>query len=274
MIGMSVHCSVLTTVTNRTALIVPATNESEKNSNTNIGMSDDSQKLASSRKLGSETHNYMSRDSKDESQKREMVRIKKDDSIIEKDNLKLQLKLNAQLITPQGLLSAIKCPSVCVLELKGLTEEDVRELLILYIGESNVSDRLVKLVKDVSSGNAFWCKSIANFIIENGMEDLMLDGIKNQNNLENSLQFLMFCRLDRFTSLQQLVAKTASIVGFEFSFSVLFSVMKSTGNILSSLETLQEHGFIYLKSKLKDDFIFCFQNEEIYRMLYEVTPKR
>ena len=273
MIGMSVHCSVLTTVTNRTALIVPTSNESDKNSN--IAMSEDSQKLPSSRKIGSDVQNETSRDSKDVSQKRgEMEKMRKDDSIIEKDNLKLQLKLNAQLITPQGLLSAVKSPSVCVLELKGLTVEDVRELLILYIGESNVSDRLVKLVKDVSSGNAFWCKSIANFIIENDMEDLTLDGIKNQNNLENSLQFLMFCRLDRFTSLQQLVAKTASIVGFEFSFSVLFSVMKSSGNILSSLEALQEHGFIYLKSKLKDDFIFCFQNEEIYRMLYEVTPKR
>ena len=251
---------------------MPASYESDKNPN--IAMSEDSQKFPSSRKLGSDVHNETSRDSKDLSQEREMEKMRKDDSIIEKDNLKLQLKLNAQLITPQGLLAALKSPSVCVLELKGLTAEDVRDLLVLYIGESNVSDRLVKLVKDVSSGNAFWCKSIANFIIENDMEDLTLDGIKNQNNLENSLQFLMFCRLDRFTSLQQLVAKTASIVGFEFSFSVLFSVMKSSGNILSSLEALQEHGFIYLKSKLKDDFIFCFQNEEIYRMLYEVTPKR
>ena len=184
--------------------------------------------------------------------------------------------------TPQGLLSAIKCPSVCVLELKGLTEDDVRELLVLYIGEKNVSNRLVKLVKDVSSGNAYWCKSIANFIIENDMDGLAFDNInintntniKKQNYLENSLQFLIFCRLDRFTSLQQLVAKTASIVGFEFSFSILFSVMKTTNNILSSLETLQEYGFIYLKYRLKDDFIFRFQSEEIYRMLYEVTPKR
>jgi predicted ATPase len=157
--------------------------------------------------------------------------------------------------------------SVKVFELKGLSTDDVRDLLVLFIGEENVSKELVALVTDVSSGNAHWCKAIANFIIENGIEKA-----REENYLENSLQFLMFCRLDKFTSVQQLVAKTASIIGFEFSFSVISAIVKST-SLLSSLQSLHEHGFIVWRGNDGDDLIFNFQNEKIRSMLYEITPK-
>ena len=167
-----------------------------------------------------------------------------------------------------GLERILSNDGVQVLKLRGLSIDDVRDLLIVYIGEENVSKKLVTLVNDVSSGNAYWCKIIANFIIENGMER-----VKKENYLENSLQFLMFCRLDRFTSVQQLVAKTASIIGFEFTLSVISAIVKNT-SLISSLEALEEHGFIVNKGNHDNDLVFHFKNEKIRSMLYEITPKR
>ena len=124
------------------------------------------------------------------------------------------------------------------------------------------------MVCNVSSGNAFWCKIVANFIIENGIEKA-----KDENYLSNSLQFLMFCRLDKFSSVEQLVAKTASIIGFQFSLSVLSKIVKSP-LLISCLEALQDHGFIFSNGFDGIDYIFQFQNEKIRSMLYEITPKR
>jgi predicted ATPase len=254
MIGMSVPCSVLTTVTNHTVLNVREdyinnNNENKIDNNMNNNKNDKIDNSNTVNNDNNKTHNNNKNDNDNNN-----------DNNVDKNIVKRNFV--------DGLEKILKNPKTRVFELRGLNKEEVKDLLILYIGEENVSLELIELVCNVSSGNAFWCKIVANFIIENGIEKA-----KDENYLSNSLQFLMFCRLDKFSSVEQLVAKTASIIGFQFSLSVLSKIVKSP-LLIPCLEALQDHGFIFCNGFDGIDYNFQFQNEKIRIMLYEITPKR
>ena len=80
------------------------------------------------------------------------------------------------------------------------------------------------LVNQISSGNAFWCKTISNFILENGDEEFV-DAVTMKASINNSLQYLIVCLFEKLTPEQQMVAKYASIIGHEFHDAVLKAVL-------------------------------------------------
>jgi predicted ATPase len=96
-------------------------------------------------------------------------------------------------------------------------------------------------------GNAFWCKTIANFIVENG-DEAFINQTNMKLNISNSLQYLVMCLLEKLTSNQQLVAKYASIIGYEFNQTVLAAVLpvKLHPILNELLEALMEHGYVYM----------------------------
>ena len=301
MIDMPVHCTVLTTVRNGTYFPCRKNKNKSKNKseNNNDNVDNDEDKDDNEDKNDDENNGNSNDDNNDKTttnnnnNDEDTLNLnttkKTTDEIIINKETKIK-KSNTKFYPYNKACRTINkiinknSNSIKIIELKGFTEEDVRDLLNSYIGIENITLNLINVVKEVSSGSVYWVKAIANFLLENGMES-----VKNENNLENSLQFLMFCRLDLFSSIEQLVAKTASIVGYEFSLSVLSAILKSgnilPGNVFSALESLQSHGFIFCKEKIickekigekggDNDFIFSFQNCKIHSMLYDVTPKR
>lgn len=100
-----------------------------------------------------------------------------------------------------------------------------------------MSPKLVSLVKEISSGNAFWCRTIANFILENGDEEFV-DAVTMKAGISNSLQFLVVCLFEKLTPEQQMVAKYASIIGHEFNDTVLKAVLPA--KLLSVLREVLE----------------------------------
>lgn len=107
----------------------------------------------------------------------------------------------------------------------------------LFSGVDKVSPKLVSLVKEISSGNAFWCRTIANFILENGDEEFV-DAVTMKASISNSLQFLVVCLFEKLTPEQQMVAKYASIIGHEFNDTVLKAVLPA--KLLSVLREVLE----------------------------------
>lgn len=105
------------------------------------------------------------------------------------------------------------------------------------LGVDKVSPKLVSLVKEISSGNAFWCRTIANFILENGDEEFV-DAVTMKASISNSLQFLVVCLFEKLTPEQQMVAKYASIIGHEFHDTVLKAVLPA--KLLSVLREVLE----------------------------------
>lgn len=162
----------------------------------------------------------------------------------------------------------------CVIEMTGLNEEEVTDVLIRTLEVSTVSSDLVKLVLDVSSGNAFWCKAIAKFIHERGVKELE-KAIEQGDSRQDSLKVLIVCRMEKLSVEEQLVLKHASILGDEFSETMLTAVLPSKlhSNLSQSLEQLAEHGFI-LCIEEHPVAIFVFQNQLIQRTLYSLMPPR
>ena len=93
-------------------------------------------------------------------------------------------------------------------------------------GADKVTAKLVLLVKEISSGNAFWCKTIANFIVEHGDEEFT-NTVNMKANIHNSLQYFIVFLLEKLTPDQQTVVKHASIIGYEFHEAVLSAVLPS-----------------------------------------------
>jgi class 3 adenylate cyclase len=173
-----------------------------------------------------------------------------------------------------ALLAILGHERATVIEMTGLAEGEVREVLLHTLEVSHVSQNLVKLVFDVSSGNAYWCKAIANFIKERGVGELE-DAIQKGDSPHQALKVLILMRMEKLDVDHQLVLKNAAIIGDEFSERMLQHVLPARiqAAIPESLDLLAEHGFIFCVEEFPET-IFAFQNELIRETLYELMPPK
>ena len=175
--------------------------------------------------------------------------------------------------TSAAYLSILGHENSTVIEMNSLTESEVKEILLHTLKVDTISVDLVKLVLDVSSGNAFWCKAIANFINERGVKEL--EKATEGETRQNSLKQLIVLRMEKLAMDVQLVLKHASILGDEFSENMLEAVIpeKLRSSLAESLDSLVEHGFILCIEEFPQG-IFGFQNQLIRQTVYELTPPR
>ena len=159
-----------------------------------------------------------------------------------------------------------------IIEMNPLNEEEINELLLEALLVDEVDPELVISVLEVTAGNAFWCKAIARFIRENGIDEYLRTIIKRGGKY-NTLRALILNRIDRLTPEQQIVAKHASIIGDEFSLSVLTVILpaKIQSHLVQSLDALQQNGLVYCAEE-SNEVIFSFQNQLIRNTIYDLTP--
>ena len=102
------------------------------------------------------------------------------------------------------------------IEIQPLNFEELKLLVSLESGhdEASFTDELIQIILETSSGNAFWARAIANFIMEYGPEEFL----QNNNNRNNALTTLIVCRLEKLTTEQQVVLKNAAVVGYRGAF--------------------------------------------------------
>jgi hypothetical protein len=174
--------------------------------------------------------------------------------------------------TSVAYLSILGHENSTVIEMNSLTESEVKEILLHTLKVETISPDLVRLVLDVSSGNAFWCKAIANFINERGVKELEK---ATEGDSSQALKQLIILRMEKLPMDTQLILRHASILGDEFSENMLESaITEKLKTVLSeSLDTLVEHGFILCIEEFPQ-LIFGFQNQLIRQTVYELTPPR
>lgn len=162
-----------------------------------------------------------------------------------------------------------------IIEMNPLSQDEVREVLIQALKSKSVDPELVTSVYDITSGNAFWCKAIARFIRENGLEEYYRT-IVRRGGSHNSLKALILNRIDRLKTEQQIVARHASIIGDEFSLSNLNAILPARIQpaLMDSLEALQHHGLVCVVEDHIPDVVFAFQNQLIRNTIYDLTPPR
>lgn len=178
-----------------------------------------------------------------------------------------------KLQTSAAYLSILGHENSTVVEMNSLNEAEVKDIVLHTLQVQDISIDLVKLVLDVSSGNAFWCKAIASFIKERGAQ--AFEKAAEHESRVNSLKQLILLRMEKLDVDHQLVLKHASIIGDEFSEKMLQKVLpeKLWPKLAETMELLAEHGFILCIAE-SPQFIFGFQNDLIRQTVYELTPPR
>lgn len=107
-------------------------------------------------------------------------------------------------------------PHCKVVEMKGLTEDEVRSLLLQTLKIDTISNEVVRLVMDASSGNTYWVKNIASLIKDLGVHEIERK-IAAGTGGSSALKTLIHCRLDLLDAEARRIVKLASVVGFEFT---------------------------------------------------------
>jgi hypothetical protein len=63
-----------------------------------------------------------------------------------------------------------------LVEMTGLNFDEVRTIIRRQVRDA-VTDGLVELVHKASGGSAFWCKMIAKYLVDNGVESFVRFGL-------------------------------------------------------------------------------------------------
>jgi hypothetical protein len=176
--------------------------------------------------------------------------------------------------TPPAYSAIVSHANTRVIEMTSLNEDEVRNMLLKILEVSSISDDIVQLVLDVSSGSAFWCKAIGNFMKERGVQELE-KAMKLGAASENPLKVLILLRLEKLNPDSQFIIKHASIIGEEFSEKMLAAVLprKLVALMPQALKQLVEEGFITPVEEYPQA-IFEFQNNLIKDTLYNLMPPR
>jgi len=156
-----------------------------------------------------------------------------------------------------------------VIDMSGLNRNEVEEVLLEKLNIDTISSEIIDLVLQVSSGNAYWCNVVADFIKERGVKELE-DALEKK---ENVLRHLIILRMENLESDYQLVLKYASVVGEEFSEMMLLAVLPPhLSQVLPDyLDTLAENGFVSCIEEFPE-LIYGFQNDLIRETLSGLLP--
>ena len=164
-----------------------------------------------------------------------------------------------------------------ILELGGLDRDEVKEILKFTLKVDTVSDELADLVVNVSSGNPFWCRNIASFIKDRGIEefDKVTTGAGKSDPRE-MLTALIVCRMEKLAPEDQMILRHASIIGQVFTSKLLHAIIpfRLDGSaVLQTLGSLVGQGFLLCLEE-SPDHKFAFQNPLIQSVIYHVTTPR
>eukprot|EP00981_Chlorochromonas_danica_P003669 scaffold681_cov173-Ochromonas_danica.AAC.32 len=103
---------------------------------------------------------------------------------------------------PNGCLGLMSRRFSDILELGGLNKDEIRDLLRVTLSLDEVSDSMIQMVMDVSSGNPFWCNAIASFIKDRGYSELEEAHKKSEADSHSLQRMLVICRLDPLPMFQ------------------------------------------------------------------------
>jgi len=136
-----------------------------------------------------------------------------------------------------------------------------------------LNDKVIQVILEISSGNIFWIKEIATFIIEHGVEEFNNKiNVKENENANNPLQVLVICRLEKLSTEEQVTLRHAAVIGEEFSLHLLVSIMpfkliKQIDNIMGAL---LNSSFIELSETDNENYVFS--NSVIHHIISELMP--
>eukprot|EP01032_Pedospumella_encystans_P010794 gene10794-12589_t len=167
--------------------------------------------------------------------------------------------------------SILDNPTTTVMVMGELTRDEIKAEMGRSLPKLELTDNLVDLVFTITSGNAYWCKAMTQFIKDQGAQALFA-AVSDRRSRQNPLKQLVLVHFEAHTPDLQVLSKHASIIGTEFDENLLRAIVPpKLKNILTScLDKLVEKRFIQCLDP--QDRTFCFPNQLIQATLYELTP--
>ena len=167
----------------------------------------------------------------------------------------------------------LKTPNVLHIELNPFTYKECCYYMKKSLKCNTLSDEFLQSVYQVSGGNPFWCKQIATFTVERGIDVFNQSTLKT-NSSSNPLHVLIVCRLEHMSVEQQSVIKHASIIGEEFSATLLSKILPSSlrSQLMEMITALVNYGLLYSENEESDTYKFV--NQLIHKIIYDLTPPR
>jgi len=137
------------------------------------------------------------------------------------------------------------------LSLEPLGVDETDELIRVLLGEDPSLDALAKTISERTAGNPFFIEEVVRTLAESGA----LEGTKGHHRLVHpvedvaipaSVEAVLAARIDRLDENEKAMLQTASVIGREFSESVLAKVVDvEAGRLADVLQGLVASEFLY-----------------------------
>jgi class 3 adenylate cyclase/tetratricopeptide (TPR) repeat protein/energy-coupling factor transporter ATP-binding protein EcfA2 len=155
------------------------------------------------------------------------------------------------------------------------------ELVQAILGDGDVVPELRELVLSKAGGNPLFVEEITHSLVENGSiqrkdQQFVLTRKASEIEVPDTIQGIIAARMDRVEESLKRIMQVASVIGREFAFRILQSIMGMREELKSQLLNLQGLEFIYEKSLFPElEYIFkhALTQEVAYNSLLQKRRK-
>ena len=131
-------------------------------------------------------------------------------------------------------------PTTVEIYLPPLSRPEIREVItrILQLDATSAArlpEELIRQILTATAGNLYWVKEMGEFIKTQGLEGYLTAIKHNKSHMKDPLKHLVRAKLDKLDSDTLGIIKKASVLGFQFSLTLLESL--TTGSDISPAST-------------------------------------
>ncbi len=146
------------------------------------------------------------------------------------------------------------------------------------LGAESLSDELTALIHEKTDGNPFFVEELSQTLHEGGAikvegQKIILTESRSQIHLPHTIQAVIRSRLDRLNADSLEALRVASVIGREFTESVLKKALTDQVELDNSLKTLRELGLIR-QIRVLPEATFRFKHALTQEVAYESLLKR
>jgi class 3 adenylate cyclase/tetratricopeptide (TPR) repeat protein len=159
-----------------------------------------------------------------------------------------------------------------LVELEPLGEDASRELIVALVGEEQAAGGPLETLLEKAGGNPLFLEETVRMVADAALDpDVSPEALP----IPDNLQALIGSRLDALQTPDKRVAQQASVVGGTFWSGAVGHLAGSTGDVSTSLATLERRDFVqaHEQSTIAGDQEFAFKHILIRDVAYDRLPK-
>jgi len=175
-------------------------------------------------------------------------------------------------------------PRLTSIDLDHLDEKESQTFIKQLMGIDQIPEVINDIVLGKSEGNPFFIEELIRMLVNEGVltqisERWVLSPDIDITKIPNSLQGLLTARIDRLPPDARLTLRVASVIGRDFSDSVLENVMADRApdvELLEQLSTLESIGMVKV-AQVQPELIYTFQHillhDAAYQSIYQADRR-